>query len=302
MPFVQRASRFNKLRGFLILSPLLIFLSCATLSPINSSQVKPLSFADLESVKPEWESFVDGIDFFHAKIATPRLEFWALRVDLSAPQVRVVIKDGAMVEGQTLSAKTSSFVRDNSLIAGINAAPFDISSSKEGRSIKNIGVVISGGEIISPPNPNYDAIIFLKDGSAVIAAQSAIFSMRNIENAVGGFHYILKDGDAAKRTLELKERHPRSAAGISDNGERLYLLVIDGRRPGSVGATEKETALLLLALGSKEGINLDGGGSSALVLRYPDGKARAVNSPIHKFIPGIERAVAACIGIEYTAE
>jgi len=78
----------------------------------------------------------------------------------------------------------------------------------------------------------------------------------------------------------------------------LYLLVIDGRRSGSIGGTELDTAILLQSLGSWDGINFDGGGSSALVIRYPDNKIRAVNTPIHSGIPGRERAVAGCIGIQ----
>jgi exopolysaccharide biosynthesis protein len=74
-------------------------------------------------------------------------------------------------------------------------------------------------------------------------------------------------------------------------------VVIDGRRPGSVGATEVETALLLRALGSADGINFDGGGSSAMALRYPDGKVRTVNTPVHGGVAGSERAVAGCLGI-----
>jgi len=64
-----------------------------------------------------------------------------------------------------------------------------------------------------------------------------------------------------------------------------------------MGAAEEETAALLLSLGSWNGINFDGGGSSALALKYPDGKVRVVNTPVHKVIPGQERAVAGCLGI-----
>ena len=95
---------------------------------------------------------------------------------------------------------------------------------------------------------------------------------------------------------ENSERHPRSAAGISADGSHLYLLIIDGRRTGSIGATEYETALLLRSLGAWDGLNLDGGGSSALALRGRNGKVRTVNTPKHKFIAGVERAVAGCIG------
>jgi exopolysaccharide biosynthesis protein len=97
--------------------------------------------------------------------------------------------------------------------------------------------------------------------------------------------------------LNLTPRHPRSVAGISSNGRYLYLLVIDGRRLGSIGSTEAETALLLQVLGASEGINFDGGGSTALALLYPDGEVRVVNTPIHDQILGKERAVAGCLGI-----
>jgi exopolysaccharide biosynthesis protein len=75
------------------------------------------------------------------------------------------------------------------------------------------------------------------------------------------------------------------------------LLVIDGRRLGSVGATEEEIAVILQRLGAEDGLNFDGGGSTALVLRYGDGRIRAVNTPIHGMLPGKERAVATCLGI-----
>ncbi|MDR1637367.1 MAG: phosphodiester glycosidase family protein, partial [Treponema sp.] len=92
-------------------------------------------------------------------------------------------------------------------------------------------------------------------------------------------------------------RSARSAAGLSGGGKILYLLAIDGKRPGSPGATEAETALILKRLGAAEGINLDGGGSSALALRFPGGETRLVNTPVHQIIPGRERAVAVCLGI-----
>jgi len=135
------------------------------------------------------------------------------------------------------------------------------------------------------------------DGHAAIEAQSGIKDFDSIENAVGGFYRILYSGELVPRVLNLSDRHPRSAAGISPDGKFLYLLVIDGRQIKSAGCTEAETALLLRALGSAEAINFDGGGSSALALLYPDGKVRVVNTPIHKLIPGRERAVAGCLGI-----
>jgi hypothetical protein len=299
----NKASQKIILRGFLFLSSLIV-LSCATVSPVDSARERPASFAVIEEVRPQWQEFTGNIGYFHGKIKDPKLDFWAIRIDLSAPQTRIVVRggaaDGSGTEStRTFSTKVSSFVRDNGLSAGINAVPFDVVSASENRPIQNTGVVISGGELISPVYPHYDALVFYADGKAAIVSQSAIDtdSIKDIENAIGGFHSILKNGQPEERTADLQPRHPRSAAGISANGRFLYLLVIDGRRPGSIGSTEKETALLLHSLGSWDGINFDGGGSSALVLRYEDGKIKPVNTPIHNGIPGQERAVAGCIGV-----
>ncbi|MCL2558630.1 MAG: phosphodiester glycosidase family protein, partial [Treponema sp.] len=187
------------------------------------------------------------------------------------------------------------------LLAAINALPFDPSSDREGEPRANVGVVISDGRMLSTPRARYDALVFFADGGAAIVSQAEIQGERleQISNAVGGFYRLLSGGEPVARVLGLQARHPRSAAGISACGRYLYLLAIDGRRPGSQGATELETALLLRALGAAEGINFDGGGSTALALRHPDGQTRLANVPVHSGVPGRERAVAGLLGIAY---
>jgi hypothetical protein len=295
----QRSSFASLLLVFVFGS--LIHVSCASFSPVSSGWEQPVVFAEIGDVMPVWQAFSHNIGYIHGKIRSPGVEFWALQIDLAAPEIEIVVKGGVMEGNLSLSTRVTSFVRDNGLIAGINAVPFDISTSKEGQPLKNMGIVISGGELITPANPHYDALVFYKPDSgyprAEIVNQSSIHSTENMENAVGAFHHILKNGEPAERTFTRERRYPRSAAGISANGRYLYLLVIDGRRAASKGATEKETAQLLYALGSWEGLNLDGGGSSTLALRYPDGRVRAANTPVHGGIPGRERAVAGSLGI-----
>ena len=62
--------------------------------------------------------------------------------------------------------------------------------------------------------------------------------------------------------------HPRTAAGYRNSGE-LVLLVVDGRQVDSRGVDLQELAILMRDLDCVEAINLDGGGSSAMVV---DGK------------------------------
>jgi hypothetical protein len=61
-------------------------------------------------------------------------------------------------------------------------------------------------------------------------------------------------------------RNPRTLAGVTREG-RLLLVAVDGRRPGfSLGASFAESAGVLRALGSFDGVNLDGGGSTSLTV------------------------------------
>jgi len=69
-------------------------------------------------------------------------------------------------------------------------------------------------------------------------------------------------------------RHPRTAVGVRADG-RVLLVTVDGRQPElSVGMTIAELASLLIELGAAEAVNMDGGGSTAMVVR-----GRVVNSP-----------------------
>jgi hypothetical protein len=63
------------------------------------------------------------------------------------------------------------------------------------------------------------------------------------------------------------QRHPRTAVGRMPDG-RVVLVVVGGRQPyHSVGMTLIETAGLLRQMGVTDALNLDGGGSTTLVVR-----------------------------------
>ena len=60
--------------------------------------------------------------------------------------------------------------------------------------------------------------------------------------------------------------HPRTAMGYTRDGQ-LIVLAIQGRTPGiAAGATLEQEARILLNLGCYEALNLDGGGSSCLLV------------------------------------
>ncbi|MDR2403557.1 MAG: phosphodiester glycosidase family protein [Spirochaetaceae bacterium] len=308
--------------------------SCSTLSPVTvpAGRSGVSRAVSIEDLSPRWLPFAEdripGLGYFAGTVGKPRLEFWALRVDLGEADLAIVVSGQEPAEGGGAerpeapeeiesaglspigvipSTRVSGFVKRYDCLAGINANPFSPVSAKIGEDRTIDGITIAGGRLISLPNPGFDALVFYREAEAegggfraAIVNQAILEGeeLRRITHAVGGFHIVLREG-AVPGAVEKrsKARHPRSAAGLSPDGKTLYLLVVDGRRPGSIGVTEGELGIMLKRLGASEGLNFDGGGSTALALRYDDGKVRVVNTPIHRGIPGRERGVATCLGI-----
>ncbi len=96
----------------------------------------------------------------------------------------------------------------------------------------------------------------------------------NIYNAVSGGPRILRSGKVSVESNKEgqregfdREKHPRTAVGYSQDKRFLVIAVIDGRQPGySRGVDLYELAGLMLEFGCYEALNLDGGGSSTLVI------------------------------------
>lgn len=91
--------------------------------------------------------------------------------------------------------------------------------------------------------------------------------------AVGGGPVLIRDSEInITNNEELKfagkailDRHPRTAMGYTKDG-KLIILAIQGRMKNAIGATLTEMAEILLELGCVEALNLDGGGSSCLLV------------------------------------
>ena len=104
----------------------------------------------------------------------------------------------------------------------------------------------------------------------------------NIHQLIGGSNHIIMQNGQFKE--DWAERHPRTAVGFNADSTRLYLVVVDGRHMTSVGVTLYEMKGIFDALGAVTAVNLDGGGSSCMVvndevLNHPsDGPVRAVGN------------------------
>ena len=248
----------------------------------------------------KWQPLFQGIDYAEVSAKEPRLmRGHAVRIALTAPGISFLATphiDGKPTK--TAGMKTSTFLTTHRCQVAINGAPFNPVRNEEGQEHDVVGLQVSRGEVISKGNDKYDALLLTKDNKVRVARPP--FELKDVYNAVGGFQVVLEKGVVLEKTPDYNKGpvHPRSGAGISADGKYLYLLVIDGRQEGfSMGASTKEVGAWLKALGAADGINLDGGGTTTLVVADADGKAKVLNQPIHGGKAGTERPAASHLGV-----
>jgi hypothetical protein len=266
------------------------------------------------SISPVWHPRFRGVELTQLELAEPRqLSLVAARVDLQTPGLRWLATPPAEPDsaplappgrhvGETVGRLTSSFLREHGLQLAINAAPFGPVVEEEGSLLDVAGLQVSQGRLVSGQAKRYPALALMRDGSARIVEPP--FDLGGVDNAVGGFDVVLRQGQAlfgpgsGATGAHTSALHPRTAVGITGDGRYLLLLVVDGRQPGfSLGVNLAELAQLLAGLGASEAINLDGGGTSTLAVQGPDGRAQVLNRPIHRGQPGRERVSASHLGL-----
>jgi len=123
--------------------------------------------------------------------------------------------------------------------------------------------------------------------------QAPRFRKWKMKTGVGGGPVLVQQGKMHITNEEelkftgkaINDKHPRTAMGYTPDGQ-LIILVIEGRYPGRAeGATLQQTAQLLIHLGCTEALNLDGGGSSCMLINGKETIKPSSN--------GVQRAVPA---------
>lgn len=132
-----------------------------------------------------------------------------------------------------------------------------------------------------------------KNKKAIIGSYDEYDSYKeDIQEAVGGRVRLMTNGNVLPQTVTALE--PRTAIGVTDDNV-VYILVADGRNFWySNGMRYAEMGAVMKALGAKNAINLDGGGSSTFIIRkiagFEDGRFAIRNWPYDN--GGVEREVA----------
>jgi len=104
-------------------------------------------------------------------------------------------------------------------------------------------------------------------------AISPSFKKWKMKTAVGGGPVLIQNGEIKITNNEelkfggkgINDKHPRTAMGYTKDG-KLIILVIQGRSEAGSGASLVQEAKILKDLGCWEALNLDGGGSSCMLV------------------------------------
>lgn len=118
-------------------------------------------------------------------------------------------------------------------------------------------------------------IKFYKDSVTFIhKPRNESASKWKMRTAVGGGPVLLQDGEIKISNNEeekfsgkaISDKHPRTCMGYTKD-HKLIVMVIQGRFPGKAeGATLTQEAQMLKDVGCVEALNLDGGGSSCMLV------------------------------------
>lgn len=232
----------------------------------------------------------------------PRLGFPALdvRVDVaygwSAP-VAKVNSGASSLSLTTPHAGSLSPVPGDSCAARLTRTR-GLRLDDNGRSVQDYDVqqvhcgpaplAAAGGDVLTAPlgSPQADRLKALQPGEALSLSWS--IGWRDVLDSLGGNPTLMEKGGIIAGNVDgtdsFSRRNPRTAVGYKPDGT-LLLITVNGRgADGSVGMSLRELAALFNRLGASDALNLDGGGSTAMVIggqlqnNPSDGSERPVSS------------------------
>jgi len=231
------------------------------------------------------------------------------RIDLTDPRVRIVCipagtaRPGTAPWPTTLETVPAAALRENTILA-VNGDFFaaertvdaeGVAARKQyirGKKATPTGNAVSAGKLWARASSPVGMVVVAPDQTV------SIVRARDVPNgaiqAVSGNRILVENGKPTLTHKDADTRAPRTAAALTPDGKTLLLVVVDGRSLRSRGATLGELATLLAELGAHTAVNLDGGGSSSIVLRDPTGTQKTLNNPSD----GEDRPVANLLGVK----
>lgn len=234
---------------------------------------------------------------------------WVLTPRLEAREIQYLDHNGKKVVAQILKARlkkgrlvleaatpdnedqfgrqvvTAEIEAENSpgrqVLAGVNA---DFFNMKNGTPQ---GPVVKEGRVIKGPGEMTGAFVGVLNSGRIILGDAAVFKKKQhrLKEALGARPLLVENGELLPQdsTSFSTVHHPRTALGIQGKNI-LYLVAVDGRQPEiSNGISLTDLSQLMGWIGADDAVNLDGGGSTTMVVWDQHEKAyKVLNSPSDK--------------------
>jgi hypothetical protein len=251
------------------------------------------------------EALFEGVTYIRDVRLQPRpLVIHVVQIDLTTG-LSFLVTPGDPSDGHEVRARfTSQFLSSYHLQLAINGdffwpwwfhSIFDYYPQLNDPTDVN-GLAASQGGVYSPEADDRPTLYISRDNRAQFNTP-----IGEVYNALSGLPLIVENGQLSNRIVPGEYYdgiHPRTAVALDRTGRTLLLVVVDGRQPNySEGVTLQELAGITIEYGAYTALNLDGGGSSTLVIEDHEGRPRLLNSPIDAYIPGRERPVGNHLGV-----
>ncbi len=250
---------------------------CAALAPAPSSTANDAAFLASH-----------GMAYWLIERSEPRpLRIHHLRIDLAHEGIALRSPVAPDPDGpgpaEAVLQPPPDFAGGADVLAVVNCSPWAGLPDAQGRRSSHWhvgmpvdigGLAVSEGQLRSERVDWQPEFWIDADGEAHTGAPE---DLARVRSAVAGFGWLVRQGRPGGGDDAL---HPRTAVGLDASRRWCHLVVVDGRQGGySEGMTTRELAAHLRDIGCHDAINLDGGGSSVMLLRGSDGKLRLMNSP-----------------------
>lgn len=152
------------------------------------------------------------------------------------------------------------------------------------------------GFVLSAHGTSLPALKEMKPGDTVEIAINIDDKWKNSEYMLASGPLLVNNGKVDlgmdPNSTRARERAPRTAVAIDKTMSKVFLVTVDGRLAESKGMNLTEFAQYLVKLGAYKALNLDGGGSTAIIARKngndlatlmnkpSDGRERAVSTSL----------------------
>ncbi len=174
------------------------------------------------------------------------------------------------------------------IVAKTNGGFFNLNGSCE-----HLGTYVDEGKYYTPNNPIFIDFIYFKDGHTEVKFLKDINEIAYVQGnskwTIGTSWSLVINGQIniinADKIDHSGQKHPRTLLGQKKDGT-FILAVVQGRTSNSVGVNAQQSADIMYKLGCWNAVNLDGGGSSEMIVND-----QIKNSPTD----GCERKIGSAI-------